>query len=39
MPDEYTLELEVFHDKIPDGSMTSHEFNNLFGSLSYLRIK
>ena len=34
-----TLELEVFHDKIPNGSMTSHEFNYLFCNLRYLSIK
>ena len=35
----FALALEVFHYKIPDGSMTSHEFNYLFCNLCYLSIK
>jgi hypothetical protein len=37
--DFHILDLEVIHDKIPNGSMTSHEFNDLFCSFGYLRIK
>ena len=37
--DSYTFQLEVIHDKIPNGSMTSHDFYDLFCSFGYLRIK
>jgi hypothetical protein len=32
-------QLEVIHDKIPNGSMTSHDFDDLFCSFGYLHIK
>ena len=37
--DCHTLHLEVIHDKIPNGSMTSHESNDLSCSFGYLHIK
>jgi hypothetical protein len=35
----YVLELEMVHDLIPNDSMTSHDFNDLFCSMRYLSIK
>ena len=37
--DLHTLQLEVIHDKTPNGSMIGQEFDDLFCSLGYLGIK
>ncbi len=37
--DCHSLQLEVIHDKIPNGSVVGHVFDDLFCSFGYLRIK